>query len=155
MRWELVRQAALLLAAALLAFIRDIFPVWTERLLVVGGSDYFPWGVRISLCAAMVLFDSLLVLYFSRIVRLYRKGLSAARPTLPGDALLCSLVAVTAAGYIWLSISAASRFGLSMEEYMWIGRFFVQLCNFSYIALEALGALLFLLFLRRLRSDAP
>jgi hypothetical protein len=147
MRAEMARNAALFSLIAALSFMRDLFPGTSCAFLAASGTDYYPWGVRIFLCAAMVLFDSLLVLYFWRIVRVYKRGAAAVRRTWPADALLAALIFSAAAVYLYGSIGAAERLGLSSGEYVRIGRFFVQACNFSYIALESIGALLIASFL--------
>ncbi len=121
--------------------------------LFLNGTEYFPWTVRIILCGAMILFDSLLVLYFFRIVRVYRYGLGAARPTKYGDLIVLVFVAVLCAGYLYASISASLNHNFSMAQYNWIGRFFIQLANFFYIALEVSGALMAWKFLQRLRTQ--
>lgn len=144
-------------AAALLAafcFAREAGLPGAAAYLVRDGGDYYPWSVRIALCGAMILFDSLLVLYFYRIVRIYRNGLAARRPTLPGDCAVLLSVAALCVWYVAASVGAAGRLGLDMWQYTWIGRFFIQISNFFYIALEVGGAVLFWRFYAKLRQEA-
>ena len=124
-----------------------------SKAMLIGGTDYYPWTVRFTICGMMILFDSLLVLYFARIVRVYRRGLSSARPTLPGDMAVSAFVAALCGGYLYFSITAARRLGFDLSTYLWIGRFFIQISNFFYIALEVGGALIIWSFLRQVRKD--
>ena len=121
--------------------------------LLIDGSDYYPWTVRIVICGLMILFDCFLVLYFARIVRVYRRGLASARPTWPGDVLTVAFVATLCGGYIYTSIGAAARLGFDMYTYLWIGRFFIQISNFFYIALEVGGVFLVWSLLRQVVKD--
>ncbi|MCL1941889.1 MAG: hypothetical protein FWG09_08085 [Synergistaceae bacterium] len=121
--------------------------------LLIDGVIFYAWTVRVTLAGVMILFDALLVLYFVRIVRLYRYGLAAARPTLPGDIAVCASVAALCCAYLYLSITSSLRLGFDMRQYNWIGRFFAQVCNFFYISLEIGGAFLAWSFLRRLLRD--
>jgi hypothetical protein len=114
---------------------------------------FFEWTVRVTLCGVMIIFDSLLVLYFARIVRLYRHGLSAARPTLLGDIAVLSFVVILCCSYLYGSITSSLRLGFDMDQYNWIGRFFIQVSNFFYIALEVGGAILAWSFLRKILRD--
>ena len=138
---------------AVLCFEQELGISFLSKALVVGGKDYYPWTVRITLGGVMVLFDALLVLYFARIVRLHRRGLAAARPTLAGDLVMFAFVAVLCCGYLYGSIASASRLSLNMYQYMWIGRFFVLICDFFYITLEVGGVVLIGVFLRQLLRD--
>ena len=127
--------------------------LWGGRLwnaLLINGVEFYEWTVRVALCGAMILFDSLLVLYFARIVRLHRHGLAAARPTLGADLAVAAFVTVLCCGYLYVSIASALRLRFDMDEYNWIGRFFIQISNFFYIALEVGGAFLAWSFLRRI-----
>lgn len=124
-----------------------------SNLLRIGRMDYYPWAVRIFLCGAMIAFDSLLVLYFARIVRLYRHGRGAARPTWPADLSVFAFAAILCCGYLYVSIASASRLRFNMDQYVWIGRFFITISNFFYIGLEVSGAFLAWSFLRRLLLD--
>jgi len=151
LRTEMARNVTLFSLIAALSFIRDLFLGTSGALFTANGMDYYPWAVRIFLCAAMVLFDSLLVLYFWRIVRVYKKG-AAVRRTWPADALLAAFIFSAAAAYLYGSIKAAGRLCIPPEDYVRIGRFFVQVCNFSYIALESIGALLIASFLLGMRK---
>jgi len=126
---------------------------FTSNALLIGRNDYYPWTVRIVLCGLMIMFDCLLVLYFARIVRVYRLGVAYARPTWPGDALVVVFVAILCGGYIYTSIDTASRLKFHIDTYLWIGRFFIQISNFFYITLEIGGALLIWFFLRQLVKD--
>jgi len=121
--------------------------------LLVGRTDYYPWAVRIVLCGVMILFDGLLVLYFARIVRVYKHGPASARPTRCVDIAVVAFVAALCGGYLYTSITAASRLGFGLSKYLWIGRFFIQISNFFYIALEVGGAFLIWFFLRQVVKD--
>lgn len=143
-------QAVLFLALLALCFERETGLVFLSKVLARPPVDYYPWAVRIAICSAMILFDALLVLYFWRIVRVYRGGLAVARDTLKGDFAVAAFVVLLGAGYVACSVGASERLGFAMRQYMWIGRFFIQLSNFFYIALEVGGAILFWLFLRKL-----
>ena len=124
-----------------------------SKALLIGGTDYYPWAARITLCGTMILFDALLVLYIARIVRVYRHGLSSARPTLPGDMAVLASVAALCCGYMYFSITAAQRLGFDLDTYLWIGRFFIQISNFFYITLEVGGVLVIWSFLRQVMKD--
>ena len=124
-----------------------------SKALLIGRIDYYPWTVRFVLCGLMILFDCLLVMYFARIVRIYRRGLASSRPTWPGDVLAVVFVAILCIGYIYTSIDAAMRLKFKMDEYIWIGRFFIQISNFFYIALEVWGLLLIWSFLKQVMKD--
>ena len=126
-----------------------LFSKW----LLIGRVDYYPWTVRITLCGAMIVFDSLLVLYFARIVRMYRRGLTAARTTWPADFAVIAFVALLCCGYLYVSITSATRLRFHMGQYIWIGRFFITISNFFYIGLEVGGAFLAWSFLRQLLLD--
>lgn len=119
----------------------------------VGGVEYYAWAVRMSLCAAMMFFDLMIVLYFYRITRLYKKGLSAARGTFLVDVAVFTLFVVSAGVYICASTSASVRLGFSWMEYRWVGRFFVEMANFFYLALESAGAVLLWKFLAYLKEE--
>lgn len=54
----------------------------------------------------MILFDALLLLYAFRIYRLYRRGLTAVRPTFPADAAVVLLVCALCVSYTAGSIHA-------------------------------------------------
>ncbi|MDO4988784.1 MAG: hypothetical protein Q4E17_07170 [Synergistes sp.] len=123
-------------------------------MLIRGENFYFPWSVRIILCAAMIMFDALLVLYFARIVRIYRGGRRAARNTLSGDCAVAAFCVLLAFFYITGGISACEKYGFSMDEYLWIGRFFILLSNFFYITLEVSGAVMIMKFLNTLKGEA-
>jgi len=123
------------------------------RALYIKRVDFYSWTVRITLCGAMILFDALLVLYFARIVRLYRYGLDSARSTLTVDLAIFAFVAILCCGYLYGSITSALRHGFNMDQYNWIGRFFIQISNFFYITLEVGGALLAWSFLKQLARD--
>lgn len=143
-------QAAVFVLLAVLSFERELGCGFISQKLVTQGMDYYPWAVRITICAAMILFDSLLVLYFWRITKVYRNGIQAARATLPGDIAVTIATLALGACYIVFSMSASEKFGFGIEQYKWIGRFFIQISNFFYIALEVGGAIMFWLFLKKL-----
>lgn len=145
-------QLFLFLLLAAYCFEREL-GIGFSYILCTPRIDVFPWSVRIVICGAMILFDSLLVLYFWRIVRVYQRGLEAARPTFVGDLGVVAFVLFLSGGYVLASVGAADRLGLAMLQYMWIGRFFIQISNFFYIGLEVGGALLFWFFLKHLSED--
>ena len=149
----LLSQGFAMALLAVFCFEYELGIGFPSKALLIGKVDYYPWAVRITLCGAMILFDSLLVLYFARIVRLYRRGLSAARPTLAADLAVLAFVVVLCGGYLYGSIASAQRLRFNMFHYIWIGRFFIQISNFFYIILEVGGALLAWSFLRRLLRD--
>jgi len=146
-------QAAALVLTVVFCFEPELNLSFPSKLLLKGDMDYFPWVARIVLCGMMILFDALLMLYFYRIVRVYRRGLASARPTLPGDAALAALVTTLCCVYITAGIGASGRIGFDMSQYLWIGRFFIQISNFFYISLEAGGAFIMWTFLREARND--
>lgn len=148
-----ISQALVFAALGVFCFERELGIGIISESLLSERIDYFPWSVRIAICGAMILFDSLLVLYFWRIVKVYRRGLSAAHATLPGDMAVLGFVLLLCCGYIRASIGASETFGFYMDHYLWIGRFFIQISNFFYIGLEVGGAILFWLFLKQLKAD--
>ncbi|MCL2768244.1 MAG: hypothetical protein FWE49_05920 [Synergistaceae bacterium] len=145
-----------LLAFALLAvfcFESELGTGYLSNVLYINKVSFYEWTVRITICGVMILFDSLLVLYFARIVRLYRFGITAASPTLKIDLAVFAFVALLCCGYLYMSITSALRLNFTMVQYNWIGRFFIQISNFFYIALEVGGAVLAWSFLRHLLRD--
>ena len=145
-----------LLAFALLVvlcFEYELRIAFLSEVMLIGENDYYPWTVRVALCGAMILFDALLVLYFMRIIRVYRRGLSSVKPTLPGDLAVLAFVAALCGCYMYCSIIAASRLGFDMNTYLWVGRFFIQISNFFYIALEVWGVFISWSFLRQVMKD--
>lgn len=151
------RIAAVQIAAAaslvVLCFERELGVGGLSRLLDLDAADFYPWAVRMALCAAMILFDALLLLYTFRIYRIYRHGLSAARPTLPADAALTAGVLALWALYEAGGIHAALSRGLTIDDYVWIGRAFIQISNFFYVPLEICGASLMYIFWRSVRDS--
>lgn len=147
-------QAAVLVLLTILCFERELGIPFLSSLLVFGLRDFWPWTMRIALCGAMILFDALLLLYTYRIYRIYRRGLQAAGPTLAGDAALTLLVLALCAGYAAGSIRATLAHDISMDDYTWIGRAFIQISNFFYAPLEIAGAALLWRFWRAVREDA-
>lgn len=134
------RQTAVFAAFAIFAFLPELGLHFMERLFTAQGAAYFAWTVRITLCTAMMLFDALLVLYCVRIIRIYRGGVNAAGTALPWDAILTSAAVLLASGYVCASIHASERFRFSTEQYLRVGRFFVETANFTYIILEGAAA---------------
>lgn len=120
-------------------------------MLVFGRKNFYPWAMRITLCAAMILFDSLLLLYTFRIYKLYRGKL--ARPTFLPDLAVTLFICVICFGYIAGSIHASLTQHISMNAYLWVGRAFVQLSNFFYVPLEIAGAVLLYKFRRAVRDN--
>jgi hypothetical protein len=146
-------QICAFLALLTFCFLRELGFDGATSVFRMTRFDAYPWATRIAICSAMILFDLLLVIYFARIVRIYRRGLSAARPTLPGDVAALAAVVLLGAGYFGLGTAATERFAFTMRQYVWIGRFFIQISNFFYVGLEVGGALLFWFFLKRLRTE--
>lgn len=114
--------------------------------------DLYQWGMCIFVCCSMIAFDLLVVLYIYRIVRVFRKGPGAARPTLLGDIVVVSAVALLGGTYYYDSVRASLALGFTMDEYFWVGRFFIQIANFCYAGLETAGAILFYLLLKKLKA---
>ena len=152
--WRLV-FSQLLVLVILIAFIfsPELGNNYIWNALYIDRVIFFDWTARILLCGIMILFDALLVLYFARVVRLYRHGLASSRPTLPGDIVVFAFVAILCCGYLYESISSSLRFGFDIDQYDWIGRFFIQISNFFYIALEIGGAVLAWSFLKQLLHE--
>ena len=121
-----------------------------------GDINFYPWAVRITLCSAMILFDSLLLLYAFRIYRIYKFGLSAVKPVLFTDLALTLSICIICAGYIACSIHAKFARNISMDSpqvYSQIGRAFIQFSNFFYVPLEITGALLLRKFYKAVRNN--
>ena len=148
-----VSQALSFALLVVFCFEYELGIAFASKALRIGKNNYYPWTVRVILCGTMILFDSLLVLYFARVVRVYRRGLSSVRPTWPGDMAVVAFVVALCGGYMYFSITAAMRLGFGMSIYLWIGRFFIQISNFFYIALEVGGVLLIWSFLRQVVKD--
>lgn len=126
---------------------------YLSDVLYINNVEFYAWSARVIICGVMILFDWLLVLYFARIVRIYRRGLAAASPTLRGDLAAIIFVAVLCSAYLYASVTSSLRLGFDMTQYNWIGRFFIQISNFFYIALEVGGAILAWLFLKQIMRD--
>lgn len=146
-------QCMVFLAFAVFAFQPELGLNFMSGFYNVRGIDYFAWIVRMTLCAAMVLFDALLVFYWCRMVRVYRFGVPSSSATLCGDLLLAAAVLLPSCVYIWGSISASEKFMFDRLQYMWVGRFFVELANCAYIALEGTAALMFWKFIGELKRS--
>lgn len=146
-------QCMVFLAFAVFSFQPELGLNFMSRFYDLRGIDYFAWIVRMTLCGAMVLFDALLVLYFSRLVRICRRGLPQDSSTLCGDLLLVLAVALPVIVYICAGIGASERHLFGWEQYMWVGRFFVALANCAYIALEGAAAVMFWRFVRKLEAQ--
>ena len=132
-------QCMVFLAFAVFAFQPELGLNFMSGLYNVRGIDYFAWIVRMTLCAAMVLFDGF--------------GVPASSATLCGDLLLAAAVLLPSCVYIWGSISASEKFMFDRLQYMWVGRFFVELANCAYIALEGTAALMFWKFIGELKRS--
>ena len=149
-------QLALFATLAVLCFEEELGLGFLSTALKFGIKDFYPWAMRMALCSAMILFDALLLLYAFRIYRLYRHGLSAARPTLPVDAALTLFACVLCVAYTAGTIHATLARNISMKVYMWMGRAFIQVSNFFYVPLEITGAVLLYRFWRAVReTNAP
>lgn len=147
------RQAIAFLVLCLLCFERELGIPFLSSLLLLEEGDFYPWAILIILCSAMILFDALLLLYTWRVYRVYRRGTRSIGRTFPVD--LCFIVAVgtVCCMYIRRSIDVTLLYGLSGEEYIRIGRAFIQLSNFFYVPLEITGALLLYFFRRAVRRN--
>ena len=150
-----------LLLTQLLAFVLLIAYCFESELgngylrnaLYINRVVFYEWTVRVVLCGVMILFDWLLVLYFVRVVRIYRHGIASAPPTWPGDLAVFVFVSVLSCSYLYFSITSALHLGFDMDQYNWIGRFFIQISNFFYIVLEVVGAVFAWLFLKQVTRD--
>jgi len=152
--WRLLFSQLLVFALLVVfCFESELGSGYLKNALYINGVEFYGWTVRIAICGCMILFDSLLVLYFARIVRLYKFGLSAASPTLKGDLVVFAFVLVLCCSYLYGSIASSLRLSFDMYQYNWIGRFFIQISNFFYIALEVGGAILAWFFLKQLLRD--
>ena len=149
----LITQLLVLVILVVFCFETELGSGYLEDVLEINDIDLYAWVVRVTICGVMILFDWLLVLYFARIVRLYRRGIAAASPTLRGDLMAIVFVAVLCCAYLYLSITSSLRLGFDMDQYNWIGRFFIQISNFFYIALEVGGAVLAWFFLKQIMHD--
>ena len=137
----------------LLCFGRELSLPFFRTLLLVGERDFYPWSIRILLCSAMILFDALIVLYFYRLLRLYEGNPLQEKSAIPKDIAVLFFVSSLFLLYTVLSIQTVLRHNLSMWDFVWIGRFFIQISNLFYITFEVGGALLFWRFLKRTRSE--
>lgn len=149
----LITQILTLAILIAYCFETELGSGYIKNLLFINGVQFYAWTARVIICGVMILFDWLLVLYFARIVRLYRRGVVAASPTLPGDLAAITFVAALCCAYLYLSITSSLRLGFDMDQYNWIGRFFIQISNFFYIALEVGGAIMAWLFLKQIMHD--
>ena len=146
-------QAAFFAVLVVLCFERELGLAFLSSALRFGDRDFYPWAMRIALCSAMILFDALLLLCAFRIYRLYRRGLAAARPTLPADAALFLLTGALCVAYTAGIIHATLANDLPMDDFYWMGRAFIQLSNFFYVPLEITGALLLYRFWRAVQEN--
>lgn len=138
---------------AYVCFERELgFWVFWGSLITTTRYNLYQWGMCIFVCSSMILFDVLIALYIYRIVRVVRKGLAAARPTFAGDVVAGGIVALLGATYYFDSVRASLALGFSMDEYFWIGRFFIQVSNFFYAAFETFSAVMFLTLLKKLKE---
>lgn len=145
-------QGMAFLLLCLVCFGRELsLPFW-GALLRYGEYDFYPWSVRILLCSSMILFDALIVLYFYRLLRLYEGQPLAEKSTLPKDLAVLFFVGSLCAFYLFFSMRAILRHSLTPWDFVWIGRFFIQISNLFYITFEVGGALLFWRFLKQTRS---
>lgn len=151
-RKYLLQQAFIFGVLCVLAFERELGVPFLSSILTRPHGDFYPWAIRIALCGAMILFDSLLVLYIYRVYRLYRDGLTAAGPTWATDGAVVVAVVSLCVVYVWQSIEATAALNIPMANYRWIGRAFIQLSNFFYVPLESGAAVLLYLFWRALRK---
>lgn len=106
----------------------------------------------IAMCAAMICFDGLLVIYAYRFLKLSR-GAELERRAPIVDAAFTAVVLGAAALY-WISgDAAASELAASTFEYLTIRRFFIQISNGCYVVLELTCAAILFKFWRELRSS--
>ena len=101
----------------------------------------------------MILFDALIVLYFYRLLRLYEGNPLREKSPVPKDLGVVFFVGSLFLLYTAFSIKTILRHELSMWDFVWIGRFFIQISNLFYITFEVGGALLFWRFLKRTRLE--
>ncbi|MDR1732959.1 MAG: hypothetical protein LBR61_12805 [Synergistaceae bacterium] len=144
-------QFVIALLFVCLCFERELGLPFFSSWLVVGTRDFYPWAVRITLCGVMIAFDMLLLLHVYRVFRIYKRGRVrfaswADGAIVAGTGLLCVV-------YIWRSIRATLAFNLSIDDYTWIGRAFIQFSNFFYMPLEIGAAFIFYAFLKTLRRE--
>ena len=137
----------------LLCFGRELSLPFFPTLLLFGERDFYPWSVRILLCSAMILFDALIVLYFYRLLRLYEGNPLREKSPVPNDLGVVFFVGSLFLLYTAFSIKTILHHDLSMWDFVWIGRFFIQISNLFYITFEVGGALLFWRFLKRTRLE--
>ncbi|MBP9626716.1 MAG: hypothetical protein KBF14_06470 [Synergistaceae bacterium] len=137
----------------LLCFGRELSLPFFPTLLLFGERDFYPWSIRILLCSAMILFDALIVLYFYRLLRLYEGNPLREKSPVPKDLGVLFFVGSLFLLYTAFSIKTILRHDLSMWDFVWIGRFFIQISNLFYITFEVGGALLFWRFLKRTRLE--
>lgn len=148
-----LRQSLVFLALCLLCFEKELGISCLSGALAIGERNFYPWTIRILLCSAMILFDTLLLLYTFRIYRVCTRGREAIRPTLPVDLCLVAGVSFLCVAYIRQSIDTALLHDLSMWDYTWLGRAFIQLSNFFYVPLEIAGAILLYFFRKTVRRS--
>ncbi len=127
----ILTQVIIFAVLVILCFEQELSIKFLSSMLVFGRKTFYPWAMRITLCAAMILFDSLLLLYTFRIY----------------------FICVICFGYIAGSIHASLTQKISMNAYLWVGRAFVQLSNFFYVPLEISGAVLLYNFWRAVRDN--
>ena len=146
-------QIILFAVLVILSFEQELSIKFLSSMLIFGRKNFYAWTIRITLCAAMILFDSLLLLYTFRIYKLYRCGLACVHSTIWADFAVTLFVCLICAGYIAGSIHASLTQRISMNAYLWVGRAFVQLSNFFYVPLEIAGAILLYKFYRAVHEN--
>lgn len=149
----LLRQAAVFAVLCALCFERELGIPFLSSMLIIDGRDFYPWAVRITLCSMMILFDALLLVYTWRVYGIYTRGRQTVRPTWRGD--LCVVIGVGLLCVLWIhrSIATTLLHNLSMWDYTWMGRAFIQLSNFFYVPLEIAGAILLYFFRKAVRRS--
>ena len=147
----IMTQVIIFAVLVILCFEQELSIKFLSSMLIFGSKSFYAWAMRITLCSAMILFDSLLLLYTFRIYKLYRGGI--VRPTFFADFMLTLFICVICFGYIAGSIHASLTQNISMKAYLWVGRAFVQLSNFFYVPLEISGAVLLYKFWRAVRDN--
>ncbi len=148
-----LRQGIFFFVLCLLCFEKELGISLLSGALTIGERNFHPWAIRILLCSVMILFDALLLLYTWRIYRVCIRGRKAIRPTLPVDLCLVAGMAFLCVAYIRQSIDTALLHDLTMWNYTWLGRAFIQLSNFFYVPLEIAGAILLWFFRKTVRRS--
>ncbi|MDL2264431.1 hypothetical protein LJC31_07255 [Synergistaceae bacterium OttesenSCG-928-I11] len=152
-------QCAIFLFLSLLCFARDLGFDPAVGAASTSWRSLYPWQGTITVCcvvvcAAMVYFDAMLVVYAHRLHRIYRGGVAAARKTLPVDVAVFALVFGFAGLYLVGSEHAVAALDIPVIGYIRIRRFFIQISNLSYVILEVSAACIFYRLYREMQKRA-